>query len=279
MPFLDADYSAIEARIVNWLAGQEDALERFRRYDGAQTKEEKLTLDPYRIMATHIYGISVSEVSKFPQRFVGKSAELGCGFGMGPPKFRFTCKDQGGYDLPLGMEQKAVKTWRKTHKKVVTFWYDLENAAKRAIVTRNKIFPVGEHLSFCCKDIEGMTFLIMKLPSGRRLAYPRPRISGDRITRFGNIKGEKWGDMSMWGGDLCNHCTQGTAADLMANGTYNAERAGFSIAMLVHDQAISYVKPGQTAEAFERCLTTLSDWAEGLPIACEGGLVPFYKKD
>lgn len=280
MSFWDADFSAVEARVVNWLAGQEDALGRFRRYDAAQTKEEKHALDPYRIMATHIYGVPVSEVSKFPQRFVGKSCELGAGFGLGPPKFRVNCKKVGNYDLPENMEYVAIKAWRKTHKKVVSFWYDLENAAKRAIVTKNKIFPVGKHLSFCCKDIEGMTFLLMRLPSGRKLAYPRPRIAGERITFFGNIPTtSRWGDISMWGGVLANNSTQAVAADLMANGAHNAEREGFNIAMLVHDQAISYVKEGQTAEAFERCLTTLPDWAAGLPVACEGGLVPWYRKD
>jgi len=279
MPFLDADYSAIEARIVNWLAGQEDALQRFRAYDRAKTKEEKHALDPYRIMATHIYGVPVSTISKFPQRFVGKSAELGCGFGMGPPKFRVTCKAQGGYDLPDGMEQKAVKTWRATHKKVVSMWYDLENAAKRAILHKNTIMPVGKHLSFMCKDIDGMTFLLMKLPSGRKLAYPKPRISGDRVTILGNTIGTNWGDVSLWGGDFCNHCTQGTAADVMANGAHNAERAGYRIATLIHDQALSFVSPGNTPEGFARCLTTLPDWAAGLPVESEGGLVPFYRKD
>jgi DNA polymerase bacteriophage-type len=279
--FLDADYSAIEARIVNWLAGQEDALERFRRYDAAQTEHEKHALEPYRIMASQVYGIATSQVNKFPQRFVGKGLVLGAGFGLGPPKFRVNCLEVGGYVLPPGLEVKAIKTWRKQHPKVVSFWYALEDAAKRAIVTKNKIFLVGNEgkLSFCCKDIEGLPFLLMKLPSGRKIAYPKPRISGDRITHFGLIKGTKWGDVSMWGGTLANNSTQGTAADVMANGTHRAEAAGYAIATLIHDQALSYVAPGNTPEGFARCLTTLPDWAAGLPVASEGGLVPFYRKD
>jgi DNA polymerase bacteriophage-type len=279
MSFLDADYAAIEARIVNWLAGQEDALARFRAYDAAETEEEKHRMDPYRIMASSIFGISVDAVNKFPQRFVGKSAELGCGFGLGPPKFRVNCLKVGRYDLPLGLESKAVKTWRTTHKKVVSFWYELESAAKHAILRKGETFAAGQHIKFQCRDIEGMPFLLMRLPSGRKIAYPKPRISNDRITLFGNVKGATWGDISIWGGDLTNHCTQGTAADVMTNGVHRSEKAGYETATLIHDQCLSYVKPGQTAEEFVRLLTDLPDWAKGLPIEAEGGLVPFYKKD
>lgn len=78
---------------------------------------------------------------------------------------------------------------------------------------------------------------------------------------------------------IAHNCTQGTAADIMCHGAHRAEAEGFEIATLIHDQAISYVKPGQTAERFAECLTTLPEWASGLPVASEGGLVPFYRKD
>lgn len=209
MSFLSADFAAVEARVVNWLAGQEDALARFRAYDCAKTKEEKHALDPYRIMASHIYSIPVERVNKFPQRFVGKGCELGAGFGLGPPKFRVNCKTVGGYDLPEGLEFKAIKAWRTTHKKVVGFWYELEGAAKRAILYKGEAFAAGQHIKFQCRDIVGMAFLLMRLPSGRKLSYPKPRISGDRITFFGNVKGTTWGDVSIWGGVLANNCLAG----------------------------------------------------------------------
>lgn len=280
MNFLDADYSAIEARIVNWLAGQEDALERFRRYDAAPTEAEKHALDPYRLMASTIYGIPVAQVTAFPHRFIGKGAELGCGFGLGAPKFRKNCKEKGGYDLPLGLEVKAVKTWRATHKKTVQFWYDLEGAAKHAIVRKNVIFPVGKHLSFLSRDIEGMHFLLMKLPSGRKLAYPKPRVVNDRITFFGQIPmTKKWSDdISMWGGTLANNSTQGTAADIMANGVHLSEVAGYETATLIHDENLAYTKPGQTVNEFVRLMGSLPPWASSLPIAAEGASIPFYKK-
>lgn len=275
---LDADYAAIEARIVAWLAGQEDALEQYRAYDAAKTPEEKYPLDPYRILAAHIYGIEVEQVNKFPQRHVGKHAKLGLGFQMGAPKFRVTCKKQGNYDLPLGMEDTAVAIFRSTNKRIVSFWYELDRAAKRAVVNKGKAFQVRK-LTFLCRDVEGLPFLLMQLPSGRKLAYPRPRVTNDRLLFFGNIKGATWGDVDTFGGKLAENATQAVAADIMANGAYRAERKGYQIATLIHDQALAYHRPGQTPEEFVRLLTDLPAWAEGLPIAAEGSLVSFYKKD
>lgn len=274
MSFLDADYAAIEARIYCWLCGQEDALAEYRQ-----------GLDRYKRMATVVYGIPEEKVNKHPQRFVGKQCILGCGFGMGPPKFRVTCKKMGGYDLPAGLEDTAVESWRATHKKVVRGWADIEKAAKSAITHKGETFTACR-LGFHCKDIEGMAFLLLKLPSGRKLAYPKPKIRPHRkfegraeIAFYGHILGVKWGDVSTWGGTLLENATQAVAADIMANGAHNAEREGYEIATLIHDQALAYHQPGQTVERFVELLTDLPEWASGLPIEAEGALVPFYKKD
>jgi len=298
--FIDADYAAIEARIVNWLAGQEDTLDRFRRYDAATSKEEKHQLDPYRIMAGTIFSIPVRDVDK-GQRFVGKQSELACGFQQGPDGYRKGCKKYGVV-LPVGLEFKVVKTWRSTHPHVVRMWYALDNAAKEAICKKgtavnvtpklmkgespNTKLPVFQSVKFLCKDVGGMPYLIMRLPSGRRLSYPRPRVvpskkfeTGTTIEFFGNIKGTKWGYIDTFGGRLLENLTQAVAADIMANGAHNAEREGYQIATLIHDQAIAFHGEGQTAERFVELLTDLPPWAAGLPIAAEGGLVPFYRKD
>lgn len=268
MSFLDADYAAIEARITCWLAGQEDALQEYRE-----------GVDRYVNMASVIYRVPPEKVSKHPQRFVGKSAILGCGFGMGAPKFRDTCWKQGRYKLPAGLEHIAVDGWRAKHKKVVSYWYDMERAAKNAILYKGKVFEVRKHIKFMVRDVEGMPFLLLRLPSGRKLAYPKPRISNDRITFFGNVKGTTWGDISTWGGSLVENAVQAVAADIMAHGAHNCERAGYQICTLIHDQALSYYQEGQTPERYVALLTDLPAWAEGLPIAAEGGLVPFYRKE
>lgn len=200
-----------------------------------------------------------------------------CGYGMGAPKFRDTVKKQGRYDLPPGMELRAVKTYRRENRKIVSLWYDLEKAAKQAILHKGKVFAV-RHLSFKCFETGGTMFLFMRLPSGRKLAYPRPRISNDRITYFGNIEGAKWGDVSIWGGTFCENSCQAIAGDILFNGIHKSEAAGYETVTLVHDQLISFWKEGQTVEELIRLLTDLPDWANGLPIAAEGELAPFYRK-
>jgi len=278
MSFLDADFNAIEARITPWLAGQEDALEEYRLQDAAVTPEEKFVRCRYRIQASTIYRIPVLKVTNHPHRFVGKFTVLGCGFGMGAAKFRDSVQKYG-YTLPDGLEHVAVKAWRDKHKKVVSYWYDMERAAKNAILQKGNVFEVRKHIKFLVKNIEGMNFLLMRLPSGRKLSYPKPRISGDRITFFGNVKGTTWGDISTWGGSLVENAVQAVAFDIMANGTHNTEKAGYEVATLIHDQCLTFHKEGQTAKRLVELLTDLPFWADGLPIAAEGAQVPFYKKD
>lgn len=278
--FLDADYSAIEARIVCWLAGQEDALEEYRQ-----------GIDRYKVMASLIYGITEDEVNQFPQRFIGKQAILLCGFQGGPPKFRQTCEKFQYKDLPLGLEYTAVEAFRAKHKKVKQFWYDVDKCAKRAISSPGEIITLrpsknSPEVSFSLRTVGDMPFLLIRLPSGRKLAYPRPRIGPSKkianaqviwfLGRLGTTN--NWGDVETYGGKLVENITQAVAADIMANGAHNAERAGYEIATLIHDQALSYYKPGQTAKEFVELLTELPAWAEGLPIAAEGDLVPFYRK-
>jgi DNA polymerase len=287
--FLDADYAAIEARIVNWLAGQEDALEEYRQ-----------GVDRYKRMASVIYGIPEEQVNRHPQRFIGKQAILLCGFQGGPPKFRQTCEKFGYKDMPKGLEDMAVGKFREQHDCIVRYWPAVENAAKRAITTGDLCraipklrkgetastkLPKFQNVQFLCKTIEGTKFLLIQLPSGRKLAYPRPRIVPGKfegttaIQFFGHIMGTTWGNVDTYGGKLVENITQAVAADIMTCGAHNAERAGYQIATLIHDQALAYHREGQTAEEFVRLLTNLPDWAKGLPIEAEGGLVPFYKKD
>lgn len=281
-PIFDGDYSGVEARIVAWLAGQEDALERFRAYDRAP-KEEKKLLDPYRIMASEVYNIPVSEVQDFPHRFVGKGLVLGAGFMLSPSGYRRQCLDQAGYDLPVGQEHHAIGLWRKKHNKIVKWWYELEEAAKNALAYRGKAFHAGK-ITFGFKEVEGLPFLLMRLPSGRKIAYPRPRLVAGKfpgttqIEFFGNIKGTKWGWCRLWPGAMANNATQGTSNDVMFVGARNGEREGYEIFNIIHDQALAFKKPGQTAKRFLELLTTMEPWAEGLPLASSGGEAPFYRK-
>lgn len=275
-PLLDADYAAIEARVVAWLAGQEEALDEYRQ-----------GVDRYKRMAAFVYGIAEEEVNKFPQRFVGKSLILGAGFGLGADRFRVTCKKPpGNYDLPEGLEFRAIKAWRKKHGKIVDFWQDLDNAAQSAVLHKGDVFKAGQFISFKCVTTGGIEFLLMRLPSGRKLAYPMPKIvpgkfdGNTAVSFYENLKGVMWGhNKGVWGGVWAENATQAVAADIMCHGAQNAEDAGYEICALIHDQALSYYRDEQTPEEFVSLLTDLPGWAAGLPIAAEGALVPFYKKD
>lgn len=281
-PLLDADYSAIEARIVNWLAGQEDALEEYRQ-----------GVDRYKVMASTIYGVPVEEVNKYPQRFVGKQAILLSGFQGGASSFEKTCLKYK-FTPPLGLAELAVAKFREKHPRVVSYWYDTEAAAQKAVLHKGETFritnkrtgPYKVPVSFCVKNLEGVDFLLCKLPSGRELSYPRPRLvpsrfEGKKMIEFFGAFGtaKNFGKADTYGGKLVENITQAVAADIMANGAHNAENAGYEIATLIHDQALAYYQEWQTPEEFVDLLTRLPAWADGLPIEAEGGLVPFYKKD
>lgn len=282
---LDADYAGIEARITPWLAGQEDALEEYRKVDKAKTKEEKWLLSPYVIMASTIYSVPPNEVNKFPQRFVGKEAVLGCGFGLGGDRFRVQCAKRG-YDLPEELEFKAVKFWRKKNDKIVKYWKTIDDAAKSAILHKGEVFKAGKFISLKVITTGEIEFLLMRLPSGRKLSYPWPRIVPGKfegttaVSFYQNIKGEIWGhNKGVWGGLLTENAVQAVAADIMCNGAQNAEDAGYEICALIHDQALAYHQPHQSPEEFVKLLTDLPSWAKGLPLAAEGSLTPFYRKD
>lgn len=262
----DADYAAIEARIVCWLAGQEDALEKFRRGEPL-----------YEDMAAFIFGVPISKISKKGiERFIGKQTVLGCGFGMGPPKFIKTCA-KFKQTVSLELAEKAVYGYREKFDKVADLWKAAESAARQAIYAPNKLFKAGK-LSFFTTATAGMKYLIMRLPSGRNIAYPDPRIEDGKITFFGNVKGKKWGRITTYGGKLVENGTQATAADIMSNGAVLAEREGYNIFALIHDEALSLQEPGQTIERFCELLKTLPRWADGLPIDVEGDIIDFYTK-
>lgn len=266
---LDADYNAIEARIVNWLAGQEDILQAYR--DG---------IDQYKLMGARIYGTTAEKITK-DQREVGKRAVLGCGFSMAWEKFRDSCWIQYRLKVSDEIAQKAVKAYRTRHKRVQEFWYAVDRAARSAIAYPGKVFKVGDHVRLWVATTGELPFLFVRLPSGRCIAYPEPKIEGgDRpqITFYGRLPNKTFGRVKTYGGKIVENITQATAFDYMAHGGVNAERLGFKIITVIHDQAPALQLDGQTVEAYCAALTEQPTWATGLPIKTEGRIIPFYKK-
>lgn len=272
--FLDADFNAIEARIVCWLAGQEDALERFRNKE-----------DSYKLMASLVFNKPKEAVTS-DERALGKTIVLGCGFQMGAPKFLATCHKNGLLWVTKDLAEVAVRSFREKYDRVQELWYDADMAARRAIASPGTEFKAGPLLTFRCSRIGQRKYLFMRLPSGRNIAYPEPEITPDsenaeraNITFYAQLyQSQKWGRVKTYGGKLVENATQAVAADIMAGGFKVAEREGFRVFALIHDQALAIKLPTQTPDAFAKALSTLPPWAKGLPITAEAKVTPYYLK-
>lgn len=265
-----ADYKAIEARILCWIAGQNDILKLFR--SGA---------DPYVDMAAYVFNIYPDEVTK-DDRNLGKQIVLGCGYQMGPDRFLETCLGYG-ISIDLELAKKAVYAYRRKYKRVKQFWYDVEVAAVRAIKTGQKVYL--RNLCFYVEDI----FLFIVLPSGRKLAYPFPQMKMKRtdwgeiketITFIGSISGSvHWGENTTYGGKIVENIVQGIAFDLMTDGMEKAINYGYPIIMTIHDELASLVKENfGSVEEFESVVCNLRDWAQGIPLVAEGYEAKRYRK-
>ena len=264
-----ADYSAIEARALVWEAGQQDAVERYRK-----------NVDQYKIMASHIFNIPVGLIDS-AQRKVGKDVILGCGYGMGVDKFVITC-DQRGAPVEVKIAEKGVYGFRDLHPMVVKFWRSVENAAIAAVSNPGKIYKVRD-IRFYVQD----RFLFIQLPSGRRLAYPDPEVGtvkkfGDfktELTFMGEGKNKQWMRLSTYGGKLVENIVQATARDIMVQGMHNVEAVGYEIISTVHDEIISETEDGfGSVEEYERLLCEMPSWGATCPIAAEGFFAKRWRK-
>lgn len=284
---LDGDYSAIQARVICWLAGQTDALEDYTK-----------GVDRYKLMAAEIYQVALAAVNS-DQREVGKRAILGLGFQMGEEKFQSSCREQYGLELSDELCLKAKQAFRRKHPKIVEYWYRLQNDAIRAIKSPGNRF--GE---FVCRDCAGLPYLLAYLPSGRCLAYPRPEVHiapgtpavtkvvngevvvvkkevgpREQITYWGqDAYSTQWTRIKLYGGKLAENLTMAVEADLMAHGMITAEARGFEINVLVHDQALGIRKPGQDPKDFGDALASVPQWAAGLPVKVDSHVSPYYRK-
>ena len=260
--FFGGDYSAIEPRVLFWLAGQEDGLQMFREGQ-----------DIYVALAKRIYNDdSLTEEDNPEERALGKQAILGCGYNMGPDTFVGTCAN---YDIEISNDMAAdsVHAYRSTFSMVPKLWKAQEKAAKQAIKTKR---PVR-----CGKILWAMHkgFLYCKLPSGRCIGYYHPKI--ERITV--KIKGKKpwttmgitymsmnsktrqWERTSTYGGKLVENITQAIARDIMAEAMLRCEAQEYGIVLTVHDELIAESDQG-TKEEFGFLMAMNPEWALDLPI-------------
>jgi DNA polymerase len=283
--FICADYANIESRGVLWLAGDDESLEIFRLND----LDPKKHPDIYRVMAASIYNVEPLDVTE-EQRFVGKIAILGLGYGMGWKRFYETCQDWGAKWVTKEDAKRIVALYRTMYKSIPKLWKTIEKAAKRAILRRCKVkVDVGPELYFSWRDSLTGGSLVCTLPSGREMIYQNAHIKyvendfggeSAEIRYWGqDSKTHKWAKQYTWGGKLVENIVQAFCRDLLANGMLTLEKAGYPIVMTVHDEIIAEVKKGfGSLEEFEKLICVLPDWAKGCPIAAEGWRGAFYRK-
>lgn len=264
---LDGDYNAIEARIICWLAGEKEMLAMWAT-----------GRDLYRFMASSVYGIPEAAVDG-DGRDHGKRIILGCGYGMGPAKFKATCEAYG-VECSEDLAESSVKAYRQTHPNVVKYWYFLDRSARSAIAE-----PGTQHGPFIVRSIAGIPYLLGRLPSGRSIAYPYPKIEiqpgddRDQITYWGQLPvGVTWGRVKIYGGKFAENFSQGVAADIMSNGARVAEARGMMPFTLIHDQGLALRTKQQSPDEFSAALASLPDWARGLPLKVESKVAPYYRK-
>lgn len=265
-----SDFSAIEARVIGWLAGEEWLLDAFRAGK-----------DVYCETASQMYHVPVVKHGENGHlRQKGKIAVLACGYqgGVGAMK----AMDKGG-SIPEEELQGVVDQWRKANPKIVKLWYAAEEAAKRAISEhRTMRLPRGVAFSYTGGN------LFVRLPSGRRLCYWQARLRSNAITGREQIvyKGvnqttKQWTDVETYGGKLVENIVQATARDCLATAMTRVAALGYEIVMHVHDEMIVDV-PIEDTDALARinaCMAEPIDWAPGLPLKGDGYETPFYLKD
>ena len=264
--FVVADFSAIEARVMGWLSGEEWVLDVFRG-DG------KL----YEMTASRMFGIPMAEIGKgSPERAKGKVASLSCQYGGS----KNGLISMGALDMGLTEEElpPLVAAWRKANPHMVQFWWDVDAAAIKAVTEKQKT-KVGK-IIFEYKS--GILFIT--LPSGRKLSYVKPRMAVNRfgrdgLTYEGISENKKWSRIETYGPKLVENIVQGTARDLLAEAMLRVEKKGYPIVMHCHDEIIAEVPEG-SGSVDEMCeiMAVQPEWAEGLPLRADGFECRFYKK-
>lgn len=252
------DFSAIEARVVMWLAGETKGLKLFAAGDADPSLP-----DIYVHMAREIHGVATLTKKDKTARQLGKQAVLGCGFGMGVTRFIATC-EKYEVDVTPQLADRAVNQYRKTFPNVVRFWYALEEAAKKCVSSGKP--TVCGRIGFRI----GGEFLYMVLPSGRAIAYHHPKINveGELSYLAVNSITNRYEVEHTWGGKLVENVVQATARDIMVYAMFGLLKEGHTILFTVHDELVTE-KESDTEANVVQIVRRAPEWAVGCPINAE----------
>ncbi|MCI1574713.1 MAG: DNA polymerase [Weizmannia coagulans] len=266
--FIVSDFSAIEARVIAWLSGEKWRLDVFATHGKI-----------YEASASQMFNVPIEQITKGSDlRQKGKVAELALGYQGGPGALIQMGALEGGIkeeELP-----EIVQAWRKASPKIVQFWHDVERAAIKAVRERT-IVELHHGIAFSYEA--GMLFV--RLPSGRRLAYVRPKLKKDdygrdKLVYEGTKDTGQWGELKTYGGKLVENIVQAVARDCLAVSMVRLDEAGFKCVMHVHDEVVLDVPMGESSvEEVAEIMGQPIEWAKGLPLRADGYETFYYKKD
>ena len=268
-----SDFSAIEARVIAWLADEAWVIETFKGHGKI-----------YEMTASRMFGVPLEKIvkgnSEYELRAKGKVAVLACGYQGSVGALQAMGADR------MGLDERELKgivdAWRRANPNIVKFWYAVEDAALRAVKGRTSV-TMQHGLKFYYKS--GMLFI--QLPSGRNLVYVKPRIEMDdrfnkeKLTYEGMEQTTRtWGRISTYGGKIAENLTQAIARDCLAEALLRLDARGFKIVAHIHDEVVLDVPKGESSlEEINRIMAEPIPWAKGLPMNADGFETDYYMKD
>ena len=274
---VDADFSAIEARVISWLAGEQWRLEVFRTHGKI-----------YEASASQMFGVPIEKIKKgnpeYALRQKGKVAELALGYqGSSGALVAMGALKMG---IPESDLPDIVSRWRESNRRIVDLWYSLESAAVSVIESGS---PAGVRNLILMREIDpanGLDYLTITLPSKRKLYYAHPSLTTNEwnkpsILYYGsNQTTKQWSQLETYGGKLVENVVQAIARDCLAVAIEHLEAAGFPVVFHVHDEVVIDI-PEDKANLDEvvRLMTPPIPWAPDLPLNADGWIGDFFKKD
>lgn len=264
--FMVADFSAIEARVIAWLAGESWRQEVFRNNG-----------DIYCASASQMFGVPVEKHGVNGElRQKGKIAELALGYGGGVGAMI----SMGAIDMGLAEEelQPIVDSWRQSNPAIVKLWWDVHRCVIKAVKDK-------QPQTYKCLTFEYQSgMLFVGLPSGRRLAYAKPSVyrndyDRDEIAYMGVDATKKWGKIDSYGPKFVENIIQAMSRDILAEAMARMEAAGYDIVMHVHDEAVIEAPRDAVLEDACQIMSKAPDWTPGLILNAAGYECEFYQKD
>ena len=278
---IDADFSAIEARVISWLAGEEWRLEVFRTHGKI-----------YEASAAAMFGVPIERIKKgnpeYALRARGKVAELALGYQGGVSAMRRMDVGHNLDDLNDDEVQAIVDQWRTTNPKIKRLWWDIQEAA----ISATEGTPRTTHgLAFQRERnaLTGRVALTITLPSGRKLYYLEPQLAenrwgGQSLSYLGVDQTTKqWTRIETYGGKLTENCTQAVARDCLAEAIERIEAAGLPVVFHIHDEVVietaRFGDDDKMLHTVTQIMAAPIRWAPGLPLAADGWVGEYFKKD